>query len=121
MYQSDFYVLLFRNQDQAIVNNISGKITEQVQYYIEKVFDQYGVVLVSLMIGFLFAWYGKRYLSDHRYLKQINLRLDERDRQIRTLNSIVLERMNKIEVEKKDKSFFSKLKKIFRNPEKEIK
>lgn len=98
------------------MNNISDKITEQLQYYIEKVFDQYGVFLVALMIGFFLAWFGKRYLSDRRYLKQLNLRLDERDKLIRTLNSIVLERMNKIEVEKKDKSFFNKLKKIFRNP-----
>lgn len=93
-------------------------LNNQLQLHIEKVLDQYGVFLVGLMIGFMFAWYGKRYLSDRRYLKQINLRLDERDEQIRTLNSIVLERMNKIEVEKKDKSFFNKLKKIFRNPKK---
>lgn len=98
-----------------IKDDFLDAVSQNMQTYTAKVFDQYGVFLIALLLGFVFGWYAKRWLSDRRYEKQINLRLKERDEQIERLNALVLDRMDKIVVEKKGKKFFNKLKRFFRN------
>jgi len=82
--------------------------------HIETVLNEYGLVIACIIIGILIGYYFKMFVSDAKYMKQINLRLQEKDLRISQLNLIVSERLNKVTVETQDKSFFKKLKKYFK-------
>lgn len=81
---------------------------------VNQVLNEYGVIVATLIIGILVGWYSKWLLSDRKYIKQINLRLEERDQRIAELNCLVLEKLNKVTVEKKDRTFFKQLKNYFK-------
>ena len=81
---------------------------------VEYAFEEYGLVIGLIFIGFLFGWYAKLLLADRKYKQQIELRLSEKETQINDLKVIVSERLRKIKVEQHDKSFFSRIKKYFK-------
>lgn len=83
--------------------------------WVEEAFNEYGIVIASIVIGIVLGWQLKFLLSDRKYYKQIKIRLSEKDNRIAQLNFIVHERLNKVTVKEEDKAFFKKMKKYFKN------
>lgn len=86
-----------------------------LSYYIKQVFEEYGLIIAFLVIGIFIGWYMKLILADRKFIEQINLRIEERDLRISQLNLIIDKRLNDVTVEKKDKRFFNRVKKFFKN------
>lgn len=91
-----------------------GVIKEKLAEAVEQALSEYGLVIAILLIGMFIGWYGKALIADRRYIKQINLRIEERDERIKELNCIVLRNLNNIKVEKKDANFIKYLKRFFK-------
>ena len=87
---------------------------EKLSGAIDYLFAEYGIVVATLTIGFLIGYYFKFLIIDRKVYKQIELRIEEKDNRIAQLNRIVIERLNKIQVQKKDRGFFKRLKKSFK-------
>ena len=94
------------------------KPQEQVQSLlsenIDKAFENYGLIIAVLVIGIILGWSFKAYILNRKYEKQIKIRLDEKDQRIAELNFIVHDRLNKIKVDKLDRSYFKRVKKFFK-------
>lgn len=89
---------------------IKGMFLEQVKHAL----NNYGLVIAIFVLGVILGFLFKKYLADRDYKKQIELRFADKDKMINDLRVLVLEKLTKVEVEKKDKSFFNKLKKFFK-------
>jgi hypothetical protein len=93
---------------------IKSDVAIGVNYYIKYAFENYGLLIAFLVIGFLLGWYGKILLSDRKYQKQIELRFKEKDERISEYKVLISERLSKVEVKKEDASFFKRVKKFFK-------
>lgn len=83
--------------------------------YLEQAFNEYGLIIAFLVIGIILGWHLKLFLADRKFIQQINLRIEERDVRISQLNLIIDRRLNDITVEKKDRTYFNRIKKFFKN------
>jgi len=93
---------------------MSIDIKKELSGYVEQALTEYGLVIACIVIGIVIGWYGKLFLADRKYNKQINIRIQEKDQRIAELNYIVLDGLNKIKIQDKDKTFFKRLKKYFK-------
>ena len=93
---------------------MKDKVLDNLSQLVEQALSDYGLVIACLIIGMLVGYYGKMFITDRKYNKQIIIRLKEKDLRISELNYIVLERLNKVSIQQKDKSFFKRLKKSFK-------
>ncbi|THD67637.1 hypothetical protein E7Z59_08235 [Robertkochia marina] len=75
----------------------------------------YGVVITFFVLGILTGYYFKLFVTDRKYNKQIDIRFKEKDERIRELNLIVLDRLNKVQVEKESKGLIRRIKRYFKN------
>ena len=89
---------------------MNDALKKQLNEYIQPAFLDYGIVTACLFIG----WHFKLFFADRRYNNQVKLRLNEKDQQIADLKSLVHERLNKVVIDTKDKSFFRRIKKYFK-------
>lgn len=89
-------------------------VKDFLKLYMQRIFDQYGIVIASLVIGFTFGYYFNTFFNNKKYIRQLNLRLLEKDKSIADLNAIVHQRIRNIKVEEQGKSFFRKLKSYFK-------
>jgi len=94
---------------------MKNDILKALGNHLENALNEYGLVIACIIIGILIGYYFKLFVSDAKYMKQVNLRLKDKDLRISQLNLIVSERLNKVIVEEQDKSFFRRLKKHFRS------
>ncbi|MFJ1431319.1 hypothetical protein ACILE2_11050 [Capnocytophaga canimorsus] len=92
---------------------MSDDILTSLKIQIKDAISNYGITIALIVIGFTIGFLFKEYVSDRHYRKQIDLRFKEKDDYIKSLKVIVIERLSKVEVDKKDKSFFNKIKKFF--------
>ncbi|WP_282089386.1 hypothetical protein [Aquimarina algiphila] len=93
---------------------MEGNIKKMLSESVEQVFAEYGLVIACLAIGMFIGWYFKLIFADRKYNKQIKIRFEEKDQRIAELNYIVYERLKKVSVEQKDKTFFKGLKRFFK-------
>lgn len=97
-----------------ILLNVKSEVTTGVNYYIKYAFENYGLLIAFLIIGFVLGWYGKLFLSDRKYQQQIELRFKEKDERISEYKVLISERLSKVEVKKEDSAFFKRVKKFFK-------
>lgn len=95
--------------------NVKSEVTKGINYYVQYAFENYGLLIAFLIIGFILGWYGKLFLSDKKYQEQIKLRFEEKDEKIAEYKIIISERLAKVEVKKEDASFFKRVKKFFKS------
>ena len=93
---------------------MSDVFKKQLNEYIQQVFSDHGMVIACLFIGMLIGWHFKLFFADRRYNNQVKLRLNEKDQQIADLKFLVHERLNKVVIDTRDKSFFRRIKKYFK-------
>lgn len=96
------------------MQNTQEKVTTLLDEYVKQAFENYGLVIALLVIGFVLGWLFKTFVMDWKYNQQIKIRFKEKDQRIAELNFIISNRLNKIEVEKLDKAFFNRVKKYFK-------
>lgn len=94
--------------------NVKSEVTTGINHYVKYAFENYGLVIALLIIGFVLGWYGKLFLSDRKYQKQIELRFKEKDERISDYKTLISERLAKVQVRQEDSSFFKKIKKFFK-------
>lgn len=90
-----------------------SSIKEGISAWIESCIKDYGWVLAIFTIGFVAGWKLKFFLSEKRYMEQVNLRIKEKDNIISDLKTLISERLKNVAVEEKDKTFFKRLKNFF--------
>lgn len=93
---------------------MNNTLKDELNKYILEAFSEYGIIIAVLTIGIVIGWYLKLFVADRKYNKQINIRIGEKEQRIAELNYIILERLNKVTVQKKDETFFKRLKKSFK-------
>ena len=86
---------------------ILGNIKFSLQKLFEDVLLDYGTLIAFLTIGIIIGWYIKFLISDRKYNKQIKIRFSEKDQKIAELQLLISERLAKVKVEEKDKTFFA--------------
>jgi len=91
-----------------------GEYKKLISVYVEKALTDYGLVIALLILGYVLGWYARYLLSDKKYHKQLEIRIAEKDRYISELGIIISERLSKVQVEEKDKTFFKKILKHFK-------
>lgn len=95
-------------------------LKESLIIKMQEALSNYGITIALLIIGFALGFFFKEYVSDRHLRKQMDLRFAEKDEYIRTLKVLVIERLSKVEVEKKDKNFVNRIKKFFTPTKKTI-
>lgn len=90
-----------------------GDISSVMSHWLNQALTDYGLVFACFVIGFIVGVTMKYLVFDKRYREQVNKRIEEKDERIIHLNILVSERLEKVKVEKHDKSFFKGLKKHF--------
>ena len=90
------------------------EILDKLTEYLNKTFEDYGLVITTLIIGIVVGYFFKMLVSDRKYMKQVDKLLAEKDNRIASLNIIISERLNTLTIDKKDKGFFRQLKKFFK-------
>lgn len=88
---------------------------EMISKCVEDALKEYGLVIALLIIGYTLGWFARFLLSDKKYFKQLEIRIQEKDQRISELGIIISDRLNKIQVIEQDKSFFKKLTRHFNN------
>lgn len=89
-------------------------IKEFLKKYTAQFFEDYGIIVVALVVGIIIGWYIKLWLADKKFIGQLNVRIKEKDQRIAELNCIVHERLSKVVVNEQNKSFFKRVKKYFK-------
>jgi len=93
-----------------MINEIRAKLIS----ISNQVLNEYGLVIVCILVGIIFGWYGKMFLADRKYQQQIELRIKEKDERISHLSELTLEKISKVKVVKQDAGIIQKLKKYFK-------
>lgn len=90
------------------------ELKKQISNCVEDALSEYGLVVALLIIGYILGWSARYLLSDKKYFKQLEIRLEEKDKVIDDLKFIISDRLKKIQVEPQDKDYFKKIKQFFK-------
>jgi len=89
-------------------------IKELFKKYSTQFFEEYGIIVVALVVGIILGWYIKLWLADKKFIGQLKVRIQEKDLRIAELNCIVHDRLSKVVVDEQNKSFFKRVRKYFK-------
>lgn len=110
-----FYFSYICYSSIATYLNLTDKCTEELSDMFLQRCKEYGEFLFGLVIGLLFAYVFARLWGYRSIKKSYELLLSEKDKRIKELGLIVIERFNATDVEKLDAVFFKKIKRYFKN------
>lgn len=77
-------------------------------------FGHYKDFIFGLLIGLIVAWFYHKYIGNRMLKRSYERLLLSKDETINAYKEVIGGRLAQIDVEKKDKDFFNRLKKMFR-------
>jgi hypothetical protein len=98
----------------TIKNNVTNTVNNDFNHLMTYGFEHYKDFLFGLFIGLIIAWFYHRFIGMKALKDSYKKTIDSKDEFIDTLKIAILERLEDVQVEAKDKSFISRLKNIFK-------
>lgn len=107
----NFLILL---QIQQGLQNTERSLWDHIEDNINYGFTTYRDFVFGLIIGIMVAWVYHRFLGLRNLRESYRVLLAGKDETISALKSLVAEKMDRIQVEPKDKAFFKRMKVFFK-------
>jgi uncharacterized membrane protein (DUF106 family) len=100
------------------MDKVTEHATKTINDGIEKVvsngIDKYGDFLFGLVVGLTIAYFYNKLIGRKALKDSYEKLIEGKDEYISLCKNLVLERLKDIQVEQKDKQFFSRLRKFFK-------
>lgn len=90
-------------------------INEHLEDLLNYGFQHYKDFLFGLSCGLFIAWVYHRFIGIRALKDSYKKVIDSKDDYITTLKAVILERLEDVQVDVKDKTFISKLKNVFKS------